>query len=152
MKDKESFIENIDLLPEHESGVRRLISDAHDIPYHPLHSLEEAKSCSDGVVVFEGDDGGQIYVVCPAARIECSSEILEVLLRDLDHISWPRNDLNSARVFYERLPVGAPIFGGMGGAMVEDGVWIHQSFVDLGLDDPIREVIGGRRSRITDAA
>src|SRR5258705_2675348 len=152
MKDKESSIENIELLPEHESGVRRLISDAHDIPYHPLHSLEEAKSFSDGVVIFEGDDGGQIYIVCPTARIECSLEILEGLLRDLDHISWPRNDLNSARLFYERLPVGAPISGGMGGAMVEDDVWIHQSFVDLGLDDRIREVIGARRSRITDAA
>jgi hypothetical protein len=117
-----------------------------------LHSLEEAKLFSDGVVIFEGDDGGQIYIVCPAARIECSTEILERLLRDLDHISWSSNDLNSARLFYERLPVGAPVFGGIGGATVEDDVWIHQSFTDSGLDDPIREVIGGRRSRIADAA
>jgi hypothetical protein len=152
MKDKESSIEKIELLPEHESGVRRLISDARDIPYYPLHSLAEAKSFSDGVVILEGDDGGQIYMVCPAALVKCSIETLERLLRDLDHISWPGNDLNSARVFYERLPIGAPVFGGMGGATVEEDVWIFQGFVDSGLEGPIREVIGGRCSGIGDAA
>ena len=152
MEDKEKSITNIEQLPEHESGVRRLISDAHDIPYYPLHSLAEAKSFSDGVVILEGDDGGQIYIVCPASLVECSVEALENLLRDLDDISWPGNDPNSARVFYERLPLGAPVFGGMGGATVEEDVWIHQRLVDSELEAPIRDVIGGRRSRIHDAA
>ena len=152
MEDKEKSITHIEQLPEHESGVRRLISDAHDIPYYPLHSLAEAKSFSDGVVILEGGDGGQIYIVCPACLVECSVEVLQSLLRDLDGVSWPGNDLNSARVFYERLPLGAQVFGGMGGATVEEDIWIHQSFIDSGLGHPIREVVGGRRSRIQDAA
>ena len=152
MEEKEKSITNVEQLPEHESGARRLISDAHGIPYYPLHSLAEAKSFSDGVVILEGDDGGQIYLVCPASLVECSVEILEGLLRDLDGVSWPGNDPNSARVFYERLPLGAPVFGGTGGATVEEEIWIHQSFVDSGLEAPIRDVIGSRRSRIPDAA
>ncbi len=86
------------------------------------------------------------------ALVECSMETLVRLLRDLDNISWPGNDLNSARVFYECLPVGAPVFGSMGGATVESDIWIHQRFVDSGLEGPIREVIGGRRSCILDVA
>jgi hypothetical protein len=146
------LVESVEVLPEHESGVRRLISDAREIPYHPLHTLEEAKSFSDGVVILEGDDGGQIYLVCPAACIQCSLENLAALLLDLDRISWPGNDPNSARIFYERLPVGAPVFGGMGGAKVGEDLWIHQGLVDAGLEVPIREVIAGRRSRVIDAA
>ena len=152
MENKEKSITNIEQLPEHESGIRRLISDAHDIPYYPVYSLAEAKSFSDGVVILEGDDGGQIYIVCPAFLVECSVEVLESLLRDLDSVSWPGNDLNSARVFYECLPLGAPVFGGMGGAAVEEDIWIHQSLVDSGLEGPIHDVIGGRRSSIHDAA
>src|SRR5206468_1397497 len=93
---------NIDILPEHESGIRRMVSDARNIPYQALHSLDEAKSFSDGTVILEGDDGGQIYIVCPASLVQCSTEHLNVLLRDLDGIAWPNNDPNSARVFYER--------------------------------------------------
>jgi len=152
MKNKNASVENIEVLSEHESGVRRLISEANNIPYSPLQSLEEAKLLSDGVVILEGDYGGQIYIVCPASLVECSSETLDHLLRDLDHISWPGNDLNSARVFYERLPLGAPVFGGMGGAIVEEGVWIHQTLINSGLGVAIREVIEGVRSRIHDAA
>lgn len=151
MKDKEP-IENFEILPDNESGVRRLVSDAHGIPYYPLHSLEEAKSFPDGVVILEGDDGGQIYVVCPASLVKCSEEILDQLLRDLDDIAWPRNDADMAKIFYERHPVGAAIVGGMGGAVATEGVWIHDEFVKLRLDDAVREVIAGQHHRISDAA
>ena len=143
---------DINVLPEHESGVRRMVSDARDVAYQPLHSLDEAKSFSDGVVILEGDDGGQIYVVCPASLVRCSAEILNDLLRDLDAIACPGNDPNSARVFCERLPTGAPVFGGMGGAVVSDAVWIHRDFVKLKVDPAIRDVIAGERARIRDAA
>jgi hypothetical protein len=139
-------------LPEHESGVRRMVSDARNIPYQALHSLDEAKSFSDGTVILEGDDGGQIYVVCPASLVQCSTENLNDLLRDLDGIAWPNNDPNSARVFYERLPMGSPVFGGMGGAIVSDEVWIHQMFCEMNLESAIREVLAGERARIRDAA
>jgi hypothetical protein len=143
---------DIDILPEHESGVRRMVSDARNIPHQAVHSLAEAKSSSDGTVILEGDDGGQIYVVCPASLAQCSIEDLNHLLRDLDGIAWPNNDPNSARIFYERLPIGAPVFGGMGGAIVSDDVWIHQMFCELNLESAIREVLAGNRARIRDAA
>ena len=142
---------NIDVLPDDESGVRRMVSDARNIPYQPLHSLDEAKCFSDGVVILEGDDGGQIYVVSPASIVQCSAETLNDLLRDLDAIAWPGNDPNSARSFYERLAVGAPVFGGMGGAVVRNDVWIHRDFEKLKLGRAIREVIAGQRARIGDA-
>lgn len=148
MKDEESPIENLEILPEHESGVRRLVSDARGMPYHLLRSLKEAKSSADGVVILEGDDGGQIYVVCPASLVKCSEEALNHLLRDLDTIAWPHNDLHSARLFYEQLAVGSPVFGGMGGATVTEDIWIHQKFMEAGLDERIREVIKGQRSSI----
>jgi hypothetical protein len=128
------------------------VSDAHGVPYHPLGSFEVAKSFPDGVAILEGDDGGQIYVVCPVSLVKCSEDALNNLLRDLDDIAWPGNDLNSARVFYERRPIGSPVFGGMGGAYVIEDIWIHQEFIDAELDDGIREVIKGRRSSIHAAA
>jgi hypothetical protein len=143
---------DIDVLAEHESGVRRMVSDAQDVPYQPLRSLDEARSLSDGAVILEGDDGGQIYVVCPVSLVRCSAETLNDLLRDLDAIAWPHNDADAARVFYERLSIGAPVFGGMGGAVVTNDVWIHGDFIKLKLDGAIREVIGGHRARIRDAA
>jgi hypothetical protein len=152
MKDEESSIENLEILPEHESGVRRLVSDAHGIPYHPLQSFDEAKSSSDGLVILEGNDGSQIYVVGPTSLVKCSEEALNNLLRDLDNIAWPHNDLISARIFYERRPIGSPVFGGMGGATVPEDIWIHQRFIDAGLGDRIREVIEGGRSGIQAAA
>ena len=152
MEDEESSIESPEALPEHESGVRRLVSDAHGITYRPLRSLGEAKSFPDGVVILEGDDGGQIYFACSASLVKCSEEALNDLLRDLDDIAWPGNDPDSARVFYERRPVGSPIFGGMGGGYVTEDIWVHQEFIDAGLSDRIREVIEAKRPRISAAA
>jgi hypothetical protein len=143
---------DFDALTDHESGIRRMVSDAQDVPYYPLRSLDEAKSFSDGVVILEGDDGGQIYVVCPASLVRCSVETLTELLHGLDSISWPGNDSDSARVFYERLPINAPVFGGMGGAIVCNDVWVHQMFCEMNLDSAIREVLAGERARISDAA
>ena len=129
-----------------------MVSDSRDIPYQALQSLDEAKSFSDGIVILEGDDGGQLYVVAPASLVQCPAKHLNDLLRDLDRIAWPNNDPNSARVFYERLPVGAPVLGGMGGATVSEDVWIHQMFRDMNLESAILEVLAGERTRIRDAA
>lgn len=58
-------------------------------PFVPLPSLADARDVPDGVVILEGDYGGQIYVVAPAARVACSEGALQLLLRDLDDIAWP---------------------------------------------------------------
>jgi hypothetical protein len=118
------------------------------MPYRALTSLDEAQSYSDGVVILEGDDGGQVYVVSPAAMVRCSDEALEDLLRDLDKIAWPHNPPDMARVFFERHEVGEPIWGGMGGATVIADIWIHPEFVEAGLQGAIRAVIEGQRLRM----
>jgi hypothetical protein len=89
-----------------------------------------------------------VYAVFPAGAVRCDVQALDHLLRDLDAIAWPRNDRDSARVFYERHPVGARIAGGMGGSVVDVHGWVHQEFRDLQLDGQIREVIAGQRDRI----
>lgn len=135
-------------LPDHESGVRRLYSDAHGLPYVPLRSLAEAKQHEDGIVVMEGDWGGQIYLVCPARFVACDEPTLNQLLQDLDTIAWECNEGEGARVYFERASTGSGIAGGMGGGAVTDELWVHKEFHDLGLVDEIRGVLQGFRQRI----
>ncbi len=65
-----------------------MVADAHGRPYYPLRSLAEAQAAHDGMVIFEGDYGGQIYATCPASLVRCSEETLQGLLRDLDTVGW----------------------------------------------------------------
>ena len=51
-------------------------------------------------------------------------------------------------MFYERVPVGGGVAGGMGGARITDGVWVHETLESLGLADAIRQVIAGELDRI----
>lgn len=84
-------------LPSHESGLRRLISEAAGAGYQALKSLTEAQAAPDGVVILEGDDGGQVYLTVPARLVRCSEQTLATLLADLDARAW--RDLESAHVF-----------------------------------------------------
>jgi len=117
-------------------------------PYQPLGSLAEARDVPDGVVVLEGDYGGQIYVVAPALRVECSEGALLLLLRDLDEIAWPGIDADASDLRFERLPAGSSVPGGMGGGRAEDDVWIHPDLARHA--DAIRDVLAGRREVIRD--
>ncbi len=135
-------------IPDHESPVRRLFSDAHGLPYYPLRSLEEAKGCPDGVVVLEGDWGGQIYVVCPARMVACEEATLNRLLEDLDRLAWDCNDGAGARVYFERASTGSGVAGGMGGGRVTGDIWVHSEFQSLNLADDIRKVIRGEQRRL----
>ena len=69
------------VIPRHESPVRRIVSDADNLPYYPLKDLQEARNYDDAVMIFEGDTGGQIYLVCPVIMIKCSMKTLKRLLR-----------------------------------------------------------------------
>ena len=55
-----------DPIPDHVSPVRWILAKAHQTPFSALNSLEDARSSTDGIVVLEGDWGGQIYVVAPS--------------------------------------------------------------------------------------
>ena len=127
-----------------------MLSVAHGVPYEPLHSLDEAREVPDGVVVLEGDNGGQIYVVCPASLVRCSDASLKQLLDDLDVIAWPPDgDPRGTGLSYERHTVGEGIAGGMGGGLVTDGVWIHEEFEDAGLRPGIEAVLRAEHPCLT---
>ena len=126
---------------EHASALRKLMALAEGRSYVAFASLAEAKADPDGVVILEGDDGGQIYVVARAEDVSCSPAALDQLLRDLDLINWEGNEEDSARAVFERKAVGTGIAGGMGGAIVTRDVWVHPTLILLELDDEIRAVL-----------
>lgn len=131
------------IIQDHESGVRKLVSESEGTEYRPLKSFEEAKQFLDSVAIFEGDYGGQIYIVCPVSTIKCSQVILLKLLTDIDKISW--NDPEGANIYYERHKLGEGISGGMGGAQVIDGIWIHEELKHRSLEKQICAVIDGTK-------
>ena len=134
-----------DVLPDHESPARRMIADAHGGSYRAVKSLADAKATPDGVVVLEGDYGGQIYVVVRASRVACSAEVLQRLLAELDATEW--DDPEGARVYYEVQPIGSGIRGGMGGAFVADAIWVHPRLAPL--QPAIAEVVSGRAETLS---
>jgi len=111
-------------LPENESGLRRLVADANGDEYSALRSLSEARAFKDSTVILEGDYGGQIYVVAPVGCVKCNEARLYSLLAEVDATQW--DDPEGVSIFFERLPVGARVPGGMGGAAVQRSVWVHE--------------------------
>lgn len=110
-------------LPDLESAVRRVVHEARGQERRVLDTLDEARQLPDAVVVLEGSYGGQIYVVCPAAVVQCGEDELQALLTELDRLE--RNDPDGARVFYTQLPMGASVVGGVGSGIVYDSIWVH---------------------------
>lgn len=129
----------------HERPVGKILADAHDEPYAPLRTFEEARAAADGVVIAEGDYGGQIYFTCPARLVRCDEALLWQLLEDVDATQWGSVQEGSASLYFERLPVGSGVWGGMGGGQVVEGVWVHDDLRDQGDDGAIRDVLEGRR-------
>jgi hypothetical protein len=136
------------VVPPHESAVRRLAADATGRPYHALRTLAEARAVDDGVVVLEGDLGGQVYAVFPASAVRCSEEQLRRLARDLDRRLRPSSDGSGTDVYFERHRFGERIAGGAGGGVVLPGGWAHDELVQAGLEAAIAEVITGRRDAL----
>jgi hypothetical protein len=138
----------VDVIPDHESPVRRMLSDAHGGSYVAYASRDEAAADPDAAMVMEGDWGGQIYVATPLTEVAASDEALMELLAVLDRIAWQHNGGDGCAIRFERAPVGSGVAGGMGGGRVDEAIWVHDEFVEAGLDEQIREVIRGRRERL----
>jgi hypothetical protein len=134
---------------QHRSPLRELMAETVGRSYVAFDTLAEAKADPAGTVILEGDDGGQIYAVVPAQQVLCDQEALTVLLRDVDRISWPGNDDDSARAVFERVAAGAPVAGGMGGGVATREAWIHPELIRLGLDDEMRAVLRGELDRLS---
>jgi len=137
-----------DVIPDHESPVRRMLADAHGGSYVAYASRDEAAADPDAAMVMEGDYGGQIFLACPLRRVQASDEALDELLHELDRIAWGRDYTEACDVRFERAPVGSGVAGGMGGGRVDEAIWVHDEFVSAGLDARIREVIRGERRRL----
>ena len=133
---------------ERKSPLRDLIAEAHGVDYRAFASLLDAQRDPNGVVVLEGDDGGQIYVVVRAAAVRCSEEVLVQLLRDIDAREWPGNPPDMAHLCYEARPLGAPIAGGMGGGHVAESAWVHPRLKPLEIG--ICAVLSCERQRLVD--
>jgi len=131
------------------SPLRELMAEAGSVPFRPLCSLAEAQADPHGIAVFEGDDGGQVYLVSPANSIRCSESALQRLLVDLDEIEWPCNDDPSMRrIYFESRPSGEAVPGGMGGAEVRDEPWVHPRLIDKGLANAIVAVLSGKQETL----
>jgi hypothetical protein len=138
-------------LPAHQSAVRRFAYEDVSMPYLALLTLDEARSWSDGVVILEGDFGGQIFAVCSAAGVGCDAATLDQLVRDLHTAYWPNCPRDGAQVFHERLALGTAVLGGEGGGWVTEDIWVHPWLAEDGLRTLNCEVIRGQRPTISNS-
>ncbi len=133
-------------VPRHE--IREFIADVNGVPFTAYRSLDEARRDPDSAVVLSGDYGGTIFLTAPVRRVRCSLSTLEVLVSDLDAVTWMSGDLTIATVALERHPVGSGVMGGDGGGIIIDGVWTHPTRLPSRIRDEAAEVVVGKRSRI----
>ena len=122
------------------------MAEASGDAYTAFTTFVHARKHPDSVVIFEGDDGGTIYLTIPVRLVACGEAALRQLLFDIDAMCWSRAD--GARVVYEVVPAGAGVAGGMGGGRVGDGLWLHSTVEALGMREDIQQVLNGQRQRI----
>ena len=94
-----------------------------------LNSLSEAQADPDGVVIFEGDMGGQIYLTARADHIKCSEWALSDLLLSIEMSGYGFSEPENRSLTFascDRDPENDCIIGGMGGGIVNDSIWIHE--------------------------
>jgi TPR repeat protein len=132
------------VIEAHERGLAKIMEAVQHLPFLPLRTFAEAVAAPDGVIIAEGDYGGQIYFTCPARLVRCSEAELLQLLEEVDATQWDSVLEGGARIYYERLPVGAGVAGGMGGGEIVEGVWMHEDLIDLGDDEAVLAVLEGR--------
>jgi hypothetical protein len=131
-----------------DSPLREMMNESGKCTYKPLPSLEAAQRDKNGIAVFEGDDGGEVYIVCAARLIHCSEDVLATLLQEIDEIEWPGNDPCMRRVYFESRETGLGIPGGMGGGIVTGETWIHPRLVKQGLGESIKAVLDGTNKKL----
>ena len=113
------------------------------LKYPASLSFDEAKSKEDGVVIMEGDYGGQIYLTCQMKHIKCDEETMNKLLHDLDRIEWGCNDEDEgSSIDYHCVKPGYGVIGGMGGGVVVNGLWIHED-INPTVTAKIQQVLTG---------
>lgn len=127
----------IPIVPDTHSGLRTMLGSAGRTNYQPFEGLEDARKYDNSYVVFEGDYGGQIYLVAPAKQIKCNLEKLKNLLERLDNHEW--KDVEGAGIYFEKYKVGDTVLGGMGGGKATKNIWIHKHLSDM--EDEIKQIL-----------
>jgi hypothetical protein len=94
-----------------------------EVPFVTLKSLEEARTMHHTAVVLQGGTLGQIYLTVPVKHVACDQTTLVGLLRSIDALAY--DDPARAVLSFELAPIGSGIAGGVGGASVIDGIWVH---------------------------
>ena len=106
-----------------ESQTRKLILESRGGRYLSVDTLEEARQSDNYYLIMDGDDGGQIYLSCPARLIECDEKTLKEVLTIIDENQWSDE---SRGYYFELYKPDEIITGGMdGGLALEKGLWIH---------------------------
>ena len=123
------------------------MTETKGISFEPLRSLEEARQHPEGMIIFEGDYGGTIYLTAPAHKTLCDEATLNQLLTDIDVTYW--NDAQGAKIYYEKKPVGSIVAGGMGGGKVLDKLWLHEKINKPDLEKQVNEILAGTRKKIS---
>jgi hypothetical protein len=126
--------------------MRKLLAASTGTAYRSFSTLAEAKASDSSWVVFEGDDGGQIYAVFRVSEIACSEGDLWLLLADIDARCWA--DDSMTHLAFEVHEEGEAISGGMGGGVADSSGWVHPSLVERSLETPIRDVLAGTHTRL----
>jgi hypothetical protein len=121
-------------------SIRSFMAEARGQLFRAYRNLDEAIT-QGGTVVLEGDDGGQIYLTCPAALVKCGEEGLQRLLSYLDSLEW--RDPGMAHLWYEKHPTGGGIAAGMGGAIVTEDIWIHPRLEERGIRESVTAFVRG---------
>lgn len=84
---------------------------------------------NNGWVVVEGDWGGTIYFTVPARLVKCSNQsLLEIAAKvDLSPQGWDCNEGDGLQISFQSGVVGGSVSGGMGGGILADTLWVHES-------------------------
>lgn len=144
------------VIPPHARPVGFMISAADGTSYKTFQTLKEARRHRDAVLIMEADSGGQILLTCSISTVAATHEALLQLLVDLETIAWGRGfDPEAhgppceAAMYFEPLPIGSGVWGGMGGGAVVEGLWLHAELDRvLAIREEVLAVITGRMSRI----
>ena len=128
------------------SPLRSLMTEVSGGGYTALETFAVAREQPGSIVIFEGDDGGTIYLTIPVPEVACGEPALRQLLLDIDTMCW--SDHSMARTVYEIVAVGETVAGGMGGGQVVGGLWLHPQVEALGMREEIQQVLKGQLERI----
>jgi hypothetical protein len=136
-------LEQLGVIPEHESAVRRLMADARGGTYEALLTLEDAKHVDDAAVVMEGDYGGSIYLTCLARLVQCDQAALQQLYWTWTSTTGTTLRASGSTTSARPLVLASPEVRAAG--VVTNAVWLHPELEAKGLRPHVEAVIAGER-------